>query len=581
MKYLIRFRWLMAAACLFLFLQLFCSYHFYYIEQNQLFLFSWSYILNKLSATGGFALFVSEWLVQFFILPYMGATITALLITAAGIAIEEVLKWMVPDKKLFLLSLFPILALLYAHFDFNYFIQGTVSYLLMLSALLVCIRISNTKIQLLASCLIVPFLFFLAGPVSVLFAACLFLTKLLIRSSRSYLFILPGIIAVLLSLLSVYLSMRGEFRFAFLPDAYYHSHLHPMASIYLAWWVFPLILIITYLARKRKIQGRKSFFLAVLLQIVLLAGFAYWGIKTYGDQKSSRLKELDYYARTEQWDRIVNRCNGKVTNFLYMNYLNIALAQQGVLGERMFAFDQRDVRSLLVSWNKTAAVSSLLSDVYFTMGDIATAQQMAFEGYIASPGYGNPRLLKRLVQTNLIFGAYPVAEKYITLLEQTFYYKKWASDQRRFLWNDKLIAGDKLLGKMRKCLPDSSHLVLLNGPLADMEIIAVANPENKAAFQYLAGACLLTKDLQNFKQLIDKYYGTSILPALPIPYQEAVIALAEKDTAYWHHLGVSEGVLNRFSEYKRQVLANQNYPNIASVMAGSFGKTYWYYYMFK
>lgn len=48
-------------------------------------------------------------------------------------------------------------------------------------------------------------------------------------------------------------------------------------------------------------------------------------------------------------------------------------------------------------------------------------------------GYGNPRMLKRLVQTNLIYGAYPVAEKYIRILENTFYYKDWAKSQRKFL----------------------------------------------------------------------------------------------------------------------------------------------------
>ena len=93
-----------------------------------------------------------------------------------------------------------------------------------------------------------------------------------------------------------------------------------------------------------------------------------------------------------------------------MNYLNMALAREGMLGDQMFAFDQREPRSLMVNWNKTAEVSALLSDVYFAIGDIASAQEMAFEGNVAVHGYGSPRMLMRLVQTNLIYGAYPVAE---------------------------------------------------------------------------------------------------------------------------------------------------------------------------
>ena len=134
---------------------------------------------------------------------------------------------------------------------------------------------------------------------------------------------------------------------------------------------------------------------------------------------------------------------------------------------------------------------------------------------------------------------------------------------------------------MRRCLPDTSRLVTVNGALADMEAVAVANPQHKAAFQYLAGVCLLSKDLAKFKELIDKYHGTPVLPSLPVPYQEAVIAFAEKDTAYWRTRGVTQEVVRRFSDYKRQVVANRNYPNAGDLLAGSYGKTYWYFYMFK
>ena len=69
------------------------------------------------------------------------------------------------------------------------------------------------------------------------------------------------------------------------------------------------------------------------------------------------------------------------------------------------------VEGLIVPWNKQEHVSCLLSDVYFTMGAIASSQEMAFEAFVSAMGDGNPRMLKRLVQTNLIFGDYPVAEK--------------------------------------------------------------------------------------------------------------------------------------------------------------------------
>lgn len=127
---------------------------------------------------------------------------------------------------------------------------------------------------------------------------------------------------------------------------------------------------------------------------------------------------MDYYARSGQWDEIIRHCHGPIKNYLYLTYLNRALAEKGELADRMFAFDQHGPQGLLASWNKTFTVSTLLSDAYFTLGEIALSQEMAFEGYVTVIGAGNPRNLQRLVQTNLIYGTYPIAEKYIRILEK-------------------------------------------------------------------------------------------------------------------------------------------------------------------
>lgn len=159
---------------------------------------------------------------------------------------------------------------------------------------------------------------------------------------------------------------------------------------------------------------------------------------------------MDYYARTEQWDEIIRHCHGPIKNYLYLTYLNRALAEKGELADRMFAFDQHGPQGLLASWNKTFTVSTLLSDAYFTLGEIALSQEMAFEGYVTVIGAGNPRNLQRLVQTNLIYGTYPIAEKYISILEKTYAYHDWAKRHRGFLYNDKAIEADPVLGPKRK-----------------------------------------------------------------------------------------------------------------------------------
>lgn len=103
----------------------------------------------------------------------------------------------------------------------------------------------------------------------------------------------------------------------------------------------------------------------------------HWGLPKYSDIKSAKLKELDYYARTEQWDKIIDACIAKKsTNYLYMCYLNIALQQKGELLSKM-STDQHGPTGLHVDWNKSEQISSLLSDVYFAAGYMSPAQEIA------------------------------------------------------------------------------------------------------------------------------------------------------------------------------------------------------------
>ena len=101
------------------------------------------------------------------------------------------------------------------------------------------------------------------------------------------------------------------------------------------------------------------------------------------------------------WDEIIRHCHGPIKNYLYLTYLNRALAEKGELADRMFAFDQHGPQGLLASWNKTFTVSTLLSDAYFTLGEIALSQEMAFEGYVTVIGAGNPRNLQRTCSNKL------------------------------------------------------------------------------------------------------------------------------------------------------------------------------------
>ena len=79
MKYILVAFLVIVFGDLFAFLQMCFEYHFYYIEQSQLFLFSEAYIRNKLLLPRGFSMLVAEFLVKFFIRPYVGTMDTTVL----------------------------------------------------------------------------------------------------------------------------------------------------------------------------------------------------------------------------------------------------------------------------------------------------------------------------------------------------------------------------------------------------------------------------------------------------------------------------------------------------------------------
>ena len=114
---------------LFIFLRIFSEYHFYCVEQNQLFQLTPFFIIDKLMQPGGLAMVLSGCLVQFFILPNVGAMITAALLTSLGALFWAILRQIfIQPSHGILWAWLPVLSLLFVQWDFNYRFQGTVAF---------------------------------------------------------------------------------------------------------------------------------------------------------------------------------------------------------------------------------------------------------------------------------------------------------------------------------------------------------------------------------------------------------------------------------------------------------------------
>lgn len=257
------------------------------------------------------------------------------------------------------------------------------------------------------------------------------------------------------------------------------------------------------------------------------------------------------YAGEEKYDQLADYCIslGENTRFIDLCEGNMALARTGRLGEDAFMLRQAGRNGLIPEWDMSAQAGEWLSDIYFAMGHMAMAQRMAFESYVSSDSF-NARMMKRLVETNIIYGAYPVAEKYISVLEKEGTYRSWAKEQRQYLGNDELVGRHPLYGPKRKCIPQTNFISEVRGVDEDLKDIVRANPEHGSTIEYLGLYYLLGFDFMHFREMLDEFYGTEALVQLPRSFAEAVCMMSEEEPGCWKKFGVPSEIFRDYERFK-------------------------------
>ena len=121
-------KWLIPIIIIFGFFQLFYPYHFFFQEQNQLFLLSWEYTSTYFEKPGGLALLVGDFLTQFYYYLYLGATILTTCLLLTGILLYKALRNFRASKILaFVLSLLIMTIMVFCHFSTSYRLPSTIA----------------------------------------------------------------------------------------------------------------------------------------------------------------------------------------------------------------------------------------------------------------------------------------------------------------------------------------------------------------------------------------------------------------------------------------------------------------------
>ena len=474
-------------------------------EQFQLFLFDGDYLRERLCVPNGLARYLAEFLVQFYNNVTLGAVILAVLLT-----LVQRLSWrLMPTSAIahYPLSFLPPLLLLLALGDENVLLTSVVSLLIVMGACvmwrtLVVGRDRGRVLPMAVVLIAVPLLYWMAGPLVVLFAL--------------YAMPVSVVYAVLVVLLSSYVLpyplsqlMMGVGYYRFTQTLPLLLLSVPVAILLLAW-------LARFLPRQwRFMPWVETAVLAVLAVVALPGAF---------DAKKYELMDYDYLVRQHKWSAIVAKAEQQQPDLpLSVCATNMALALQNQLCERAFDFYQHGAEGLVMPFERNFISTQVMSDLYFNLGLVNTSQRFAFESMEALPDYSkSARSVRRLVETNIINGQYAVAEKYIAMLEQTVFYRKWARQMRLLLGNETAIASHPAYGWLRKvCLPDD---VLFSEDEVDKICgrLFSHNPHNAMAMQYMLMHPLLQRDLQRFMDYT-QYVGRRADIRVPRACQEAIV----------------------------------------------------------
>jgi len=545
----------------------------------QLFIPLWNTIRAYLLTPGGLCEMLGLTCTQYYCIPLLASIMNAALVSTIGICFYLLLQKIEARGYNLIFAFFPVVGLMKMHIELNYVVDGTIAILLMV--LLLCVRmyISKPRMQIIFVIISTVVLYWIAGQIVILYNILLVVLSLFFHKETFY----HSLLSVVIGAILVYIDIRYLLNipltkgFYFLP--YHNSQIQSDSLTYYTWIRFSMLLLLLFIVCKLlgyiNWKGRlKKILVTTGIGIVFFFYTGYFLPNAY-DVQNRMMDQLSYLSRRKQWDMIINLHTGKkLPGIVSRNYLNMALAQKGLLAERLFYYDQHGSSGLLSSYNGTYYMSILLSDIHFYIGDISLSESYAMEALTLARRGGSPRALQRLIQINLIKQEWAIVEKYLSIIDKMPCYKSWAGQYRTYLFHPEKMQKDKELSEKQKI--DQSEDTLLSLITIDrlwtMQIKG-SDSTNRTAMEYLGCSYLLAKEMGAFKAFFSEITEDPQWQSLPVHFQEAAAMLNIDSDA------ISPAIHQRYEDYSKAVMEAKRTSQTAGLR--QYGNTFWFYYQFK
>ena len=559
--------WLVVLCCLTYYFFYFVSYTFDVQEEMQMFFPDKKSISSFLLSSGGLCKLLGMSSIQFFDIPFLSAVINGSLLTFIGFICYLLLKQIeIRTYNLFLALVIPLF-LLKIHADLDYLIDGSYGIALILICMWIVSMIQGKRVRFAVTLIGTAVVYWAGGQLVVLYVLMeLFYESVRLRKIEKY-HIVVLLLGIVLAYFGVRFSLRSSLFLGFKQKDFYSNMLQPEPYIFYVWIrvfiTFFTVLVIAFILSFLCLKSRYSKIGLNTVLIILTACFGSLSNPSAHDYQNWMMDSLSYLSRRGRWDTIIKMHEGKIgLSPINLNYVNMALAHQGELGNRLFNFEQKGQNGLTVPYNMTYYVSTLLSDVYFTIGDMSTSESYAMESLSLARRNGSPRALIRLAEISHLRGAKDVEEKYLKLLRKMPHY--------RSINIEECIEG--------KNFPNSElDQLLCFMPIDSLLTIHIETEHDRNAYEYLGCYYLLGLDTDRMKEFLLKYSSNPNWVPMPIHFQEAALQLFIGDSKQLSHFPIDEKQSSRFRDFVQAVKSVQANRNL-NTLKQSFGNTFWFYY---
>ena len=501
-----------------------------YQEQYQLFLFTPSYFTERISVPGGLADYVAEFITQFYYVYALGAILLALVFFSLQRLTWVLMRRNGVSPSWYLLSFIPAISLWALMGNENVLLSFAIALLgmeeIMLHYIIVRDHSRGWTAPAVYLLIAIPVGYWLVGPV-VIGLSLILMSDSQIQSNVSVTNIKSAqaqspaeekvhrkplvtplgwmLLSVLYFVAIVWLCGR------ILQYPYYklfggiNYFRYPGVIPVMQWVVVALFallpLVASYLPR---LEGKKAM-RAKIAQLVVIVLAAVPLLRFSFDRATYELIDYDYLVRTHQWQRIIEKAGKhQASSPMSVSCVNLALAMQGQLCDRLFEFYQNGAEGLFPTFTRDMTSPLPTAEVFYQLGMVNDAERYTFEAQEAIPNYRKSgRLTRRIAQCEIINGNYAVAAKYLRMLENSLFYRQWAKSQERFLYNSAAVKADPEYGRLRD-IRIKRHDYLFSDQEMDqmLGLLLVDNKkyDNRMAYEYLIAYELLQRDLDRFMQ---------------------------------------------------------------------------------